>query len=902
MSLLTPPVPLAPPALVSRSKIERPSLNGHWVRRPRIESRLDRAFERSLVLITAPAGHGKTSTVVSWLRLRDLDAAWVSVDERDTDLTRFATHVAVALDRVVPGVAPELFAMLAAPDRLGPPELGESFGEALYDLERDVLLVLDDFHAAGSVAASAFIGGLLTAAPRRLHTILCTRNSPNIPLARLRTMGEVEELTGADLRLSPGETGQLLRLESGESVDQALEASVQASVGGWPAAIRLIALSGAGDALQRREPVVERHAQLLGDYLGEEVLDRLPRAHRDLLLWASLLDRFNAPLLETLAAEQGGEPLRRDEVERLRGLELFREIPGLSETWFAYHPLFREVLRRELERTTDAAAIVARRRSIARWFATVGLTLEAVEHIVALDDIPAAGGLIESNLNDAFAREDWLSVASWLRCIPLEAVGESPELLLASAWVAYLSGRDARLADILETMCGANIWRGATPAQRAEIALLTTVPEADPIAAIEVAEHAIAVIPPSNRYRYGYAHMTLGLALTSAGREDEALARIGAFTERESARIDAASIRGYFARAIVLRQSGRLARCEQTAADQLQLAAMNGLPVTAGWGALILGAIAHERGDLAQASRHVGTVIADAGRVHFICLRESFFVQILAYEAQGLRAEADRAITRLRESAVGSETMSQLQLVDSFLARTALIRGDLAAAQRWLETTSPSSAYEDFKATEQTTLTRVKVLIALGTAATLNEADHLLTAFVAFARTRHMRLALIEGLAVQALLYQARSDGAAAARALRESLELAAPEGVVQRYAYLGPALAPILRRLLAERAPHHHVRAVLRTLEAVLDVQPSNQSGTKTLGRQSLAEPLTDREIEVVRLLARRLTNTEIGEELFISPITVKNHVAHITNKLGVSGRRAAVERAGELGLLVAS
>src|SRR5687767_3796390 len=107
MSLLAPPVPLAPPALVSRSKIERPSLNGHWVRRPRIESRLDRAFERSMVLITAPAGHGKTSTVVSWLRLRDLDAAWVSVDERDADLTRFATHVAVALDRVVPGVAPE---------------------------------------------------------------------------------------------------------------------------------------------------------------------------------------------------------------------------------------------------------------------------------------------------------------------------------------------------------------------------------------------------------------------------------------------------------------------------------------------------------------------------------------------------------------------------------------------------------------------------------------------------------------------------------------------------------------------------------------------------------------------------------------------------------------------------
>ena len=165
-----------------------------------------------------------------------------------------------------------------------------------------------------------------------------------------------------------------------------------------------------------------------------------------------------------------------------------------------------------------------------------------------------------------------------------------------------------------------------------------------------------------------------------------------------------------------------------------------------------------------------------------------------------------------------------------------------------------------------------------------------------------MRLALIESLAVQALLQQARSDGAAAARALRESLELAAPEGVVQRYAYLGPALAPILRRLLADRSPHPHARVVLGALEAVLGAQPANQTGAKTPGRESLADPLTDRELDVMRLLARRLTNNEIGEELFISPITVKNHVAHITDKLGVSGRRAAVERAGELGLLRAA
>ena len=129
---------------------------------------------------------------------------------------------------------------------------------------------------------------------------------------------------------------------------------------------------------------------------------------------------------------------------------------------------------------------------------------------------------------------------------------------------------------------------------------------------------------------------------------------------------------------------------------------------------------------------------------------------------------------------------------------------------------------------------------------------------------------------------------------------MAAPEGIVQRYAYLGPALAPILRRLLAERSPIHHARNVLGALEAVLAAQPLRTSRSKTPGRDLAGEPAHGPGARGAALLARRLTNNEIGDELFISPITVKHHVAHIADKLGVSGRRAAVERAGELGLLL--
>jgi LuxR family transcriptional regulator, maltose regulon positive regulatory protein len=327
---------------------------------------------------------------------------------------------------------------------------------------------------------------------------------------------------------------------------------------------------------------------------------------------------------------------------------------------------------------------------------------------------------------------------------------------------------------------------------------------------------------------------------------------------------------------------------------------MNNLPLSAGWGAAFLGFVAHERGELAQATRQFETVFAGAEKFHFVCIRDVFFAQILAFQAQGLHDEVDRAAARMRELVIAAETPQHLEMVDSVVARTALIRGDLATAQRWLETSSARIGRDALKSIEHPLLTRVKVLVAVGTHDTLAEADYLLSTFLSAARATHMTLALLEGLAVQAMLHEVRGESGAAECALRESLAMAAPEGIVQRYAYLGPGLAPVLLRLLAERTPHPHTRSVLSALESVLAAMPS-ASAIET--HQNGAEnPLTERELDVMRLLARRLTNNEIGEELFISPITVKNHIAHITEKLGVSGRRAAVERAGDLGLLLAA
>ena len=818
--------------------------------RSRLETRLDRALERSLLVMSAPAGHGKTSTIVCWLQLRGLDAAWVSVDERDADLTRFAAHVAMALDRVVPGVAAALFPPLTVPDRLPPTDLGEAFGESLYDLGRDAILVARrlprrrQWRGRGVCRRTPAFRSPPVAHDPQLPAEAAVLSRVSAPLAKSRSS---RAPTSAS---RPRRPESCCESKPARRLPQSSRMSVHASVGGWPAAIRLIAISrGANDAGPHKV-VTEHQEQLLLDYLGEEVLARLPIAQRQLLLRASLVDRFNRSLLEALAADLDGQRIDRTDIERLRALELFREIPGLDETWFAYHPLFRAVLRGELERTSDTAAIAALHRTIAGWFAAAGLTQEAVDHLVEAGDVSAAASLIESRASAAFTAEDWQSIAGWLRSIPMGEIRQRPELLLASAWVGFLGGRSSRVAEVMQALRDPESRLQAHQGQLAEIALIAESTDGDPERWIAVAERAVASISASRRYRYGYAHMTLGLALTEAGRADEALARLAAFTERESARIDAASIRGYFGRTLVLWHMGRLSQCEQTAADQWQLATMNALPVTAGWGAGFLSFIAHERGHLAEGDHHLAAVIAAAERLHFDCVREAFFIQILTFAARGKQIEADRAIARLRELAISVETPHQIARVDSIAARVALMRGDLAMAQRSLPSTTISTAGTGLLNVEQPLLTRVKVLIAVGTQDALAEADALLAGFIARARRGHYALSLLESLAVLALLHEARGERAAATQALRESLQMAAPEGIVQRYAYLGPAVAPILRRLLTELdAPH--ARQVLAALESVLAAQPELPSPEPPRPQTTLTAPLSAREIEVLHCLA---------------------------------------------------
>ncbi len=863
---------------------------------------LDKSIQGRLATIIAPAGHGKTTSVVSWLEHNEMTTAWVSVDPRDASLTRFATHLAVALGLYAPRLLETYLPHLTSPDRLDAQRLGAELGDSLYAIDHEVVLVVDDLHWAMTERNLSFLSGLIDAAPRRLRFFILSRQRVPLPMARLRVQDSLLELLGADLRFSSDETAEFLTMESHAPVVPELADRVHDACGGWPAAVRLMGLGMHAwpDLAQAAEPA-SVDVDVLLQYLSEEVLDHLPAHQREMLLFAALPARFTTGLLIHLC-QDGQEQPTPDVLRQLRALDLYREEAGPDDGWLVYHPVFRAAFQTYLQQRVPQARLREAHTRIAAWFARNAMIREAVEHYVFVHNIDAAANVITAHAQAAFDREDWRAVDEWLQHLPAAAIDDRRELVLISAWVSYLSGRWGRLRRAVSVLRTMQQTASATPALSAELDAAAFRPsgllETDPALAITQAQAIMAEMSRDKRYQLGFAAALMSDALAAAGDYQDALDWLTTFLEQESATVDAASIRGYIAKGLALWRMGAIDPCAQTAHDAVRLASAADFRLSAAWAELFMARIALERGELVRASLHYHRVIADSYHVHFDCLREAFVGQTLAFEFLGQHDEADRAVGRFRELAASAEYFEPLLYVDALAAQVALMRGDLTAARTWVRSTSPTLDLNGVGTILQPMLIRAHVLATLRGDDELAEAHHLVAAFLEQAARVHHRVAQIEGLAVQALVYEHAGQRANADAALRASLVAAAPERLVQRYVVIGPGLAPVLRRLVAGPTGVPYARDILRAVEQTW-AKPAT-------GMHEPAAPgtarLSPRELDVLHCLELRYSTAEIAGHLFISANTVQNHIAHIRAKLGLPGgsrRRAIVDAARAQGHL---
>lgn len=864
------------------TKLYVPGAHGALVDRPRLTERLDRGAESALLLVSAPAGFGKSTLLAQWASSRDV--AWLSLDRDDNDPTRFWTYVVAALRTAVPGVGETAGSMLAQ----GAPTQAV-LAVLLNDLvatPHDVLLVLDDYHLVETPAVHEAVAFLLDHLPERLHLVISGRTDPPLPMARLRAAGRLVEVRASDLRFTSDEVDAYLNRSMGLRLTAPDTAALEARTEGWIAALQLAALS-----LQGRDDAGGFIAGFAGDdryvvnYLVEEVLVRQPEQVQSFLLHTSILDRLTGPLCDAVT----GQPTGRSMLEALDRANLFLVPLDDRRQWYRYHRLFADVLgARLLEAHPDRLPELHRRASA--WYAHEGAVAEAVGHALAAGDVDRAADLVELAVPTMRRQRQEATVLGWLRALPEPVLRMRPVLSVHYAGALLSTGH---LDDVDERLRDAERWLDPG-ADRSVMTVLDHVEFArmpallalyraahwlalgDVTSAIASAESALENAGDADLVR-GAAAGLLGLAYWATG-ELEAGHR--SWAESATSLERAGHLADTFGCAVAMADirlaQGRLRDAQRTYERALALAG----PALRGAADMFVGlaGVHRERGDLAAAEDDLAR--SDALGDHLGLPQNPYRWRVAMARIRESAGDLDGALTLLddAERVYVPDFFPDVHPIAAVRARVQIRQGDLAGARSWAVARGLSADDDLVYLREFEHLTLARLLAA--SPEDRDQAVRLLERLLAAAESGGRTGSALEILVQLALAQQARGDGRAATEAVERAVALAAPEGYVRTFADEGRPLAA----LLAKGTP------AARRLLAAFGERPV---------RQPLVDPLSERELDVLRLLRSDLDGPEIARELVVSLHTVRSHTKSIYAKLGVNSRRAAVRRAEELDLL---
>jgi LuxR family maltose regulon positive regulatory protein len=920
------PATTTPPAAVRRArdallatKLHVPGPRPGLVPRARLLARLDASIGRELVLVCTPAGFGKTTLLAEWARQARQPVAWLSLDDGDNDPTRFWRHVSAALDRPRPGVAERVAGLLGGPQAASFDAVAVTLVNELAEVAEQVVLVVDDYHLVQAPPVHTSVGFLVEHLPASLRLVVATRTDPPLPLARLRARGQLAELREADLRFTSHEAAELLHAGVGPELPEAAVAALEDRTEGWVAGLQLAALSlrDHSDPTGFVEGFSGSHRYVL-DYLTEEVLDRQPEQLRTFLLETSVLDRLSGELGAAVTGRSDSQQL----LEQIERSNLFLHPLDEVRGWWRYHRLFADLLRARLHQH-QPERVPELHRAAAAWHDQHGLAEDAVRHALAAGDMAWAARLVDRHAQSRLERGEGATLQRWLAALPAELVCTWPRLCLAEAIIALIAGRldevEAQLTQSERVYDADRPRAGGTHRGLANVPGMLAMMRAelahrggDAEATIRLARQGLAVTDAEDQYLRYHLRWNLAVGTLLEGRvadAEAALAELAADPWATGPRWYL-TVRTRRTLGQVQRAQGRLGAALRSCQQALELAAdAAGRPTVPPVALAYVGIaeLLRERGELEAALDHATQGVALCRQLAYgQWLGTSLAVLAWVREALGDHNGALVAIGEARWSVPDPEVIVDLILPVAVLrARLLLARGEVAEVARWARRRGLDAADEPRYAREWEHLVLARVLVAEHAP---ERALPLLARLDDLAAAQQRIGSLIEIRALQAVTLDAAGDQPGALDALAGALTLAAPEGWQRVFVDEGAPMAALLGRLVAARHPSQVPpdggvpSAYLGRLLAAFGqagAQRVRPTGRAVAVSPSLIDPLTDRELEVLALLAAGTSNRQIADELVVVEETVKKHVSHILGKLGAANRTQAVARARQLGLL---
>ncbi|CAN5632045.1 LuxR C-terminal-related transcriptional regulator [soil metagenome] len=891
-----------------QTKLHMPALRPTLVARSRLLTKLNTGLKGKLTLVAAPAGFGKTTLICDWLHQTPVPAVWLSLDAGDNEINRFLRYVIGALQNAQPTLGQEAATRLQL---LQPAPVDEVLTVLLNDLAtttQKLILVLDDYHVIEAAAIHQALAFLLERLPPQLHLVITSRANPPLSLARLRGQGELTEVRAAELRFTQAEAGIFLQHFSHLILAPGDLALLAERTEGWIVGLQLAALS-----LEQRADVAGFVQNFSGsnifilDYLVEEVLAQRSPASQTFLLYTSILERMCGPLCDAVLGEQRERSARAD-LQELEQANLFIIPLDDDRYWYRYHHLFAGVLQQRL-RQAEPERIAELHERASLWFETQGLIDEAVAHARHAGNLPRVTQLIEQEIRALIMRGFFDTANRWLATLSESLIRERPRLLIAQAWLrlfeipfgnieAALRQAENILAQKVDQP--ADQQEATTPALLAEIAALRAAEagiSGKPMA-LQLAQEALRLAGPENLFVQSIINYALASFDWGSGQWatiQQTFQQAINTAQATGNVIIAASVRYNFA--MFHMQHGDLTGADALLAqsETFTKSQPNRWPwsiVDSVW--VGRGRLCYERNELDQALRllQAGIELAQR-RNNLYVIIDGWLTLALVHQAQGAGALAQVALDQAMALVSNATRPGTPQLVAAHQARLWLMQGDGERTIHWAQTQATLSNADPVAVVALRALTLAAIYIAQG-AATAQQALVLLEGATEGATEWAGRRLQI--YALQALAFNQLGRPTEAQQAIKQAVAIGEAAGYVRLLIDQSVDLAPLLTQLPSTPYRDKLLAALGSDRTAP---SPTHSVPNRVSANQNLIEPLSERELAVLRLVIAGASNQVIADQLVITVGTVKNHMTNILGKLNVRNRWEAIRKTQEIGLL---
>jgi LuxR family maltose regulon positive regulatory protein len=914
------------------TKLPSPKYRPNVISRFALTEKLSEGLSKKFTLVSAPAGYGKSTIIENWVLDLGRPLSWLSLDKEDNDPYQFFTYLVAALGKIKNEFGQSIEVALTTSARPEMKELVVKFLQELAVFKEPSVFVLDDYHVIEERQIHEIIGDFINRMPPAMHLVLISREDPPLPLAKLRVRGEISEIRASDLEFTRGESETFLNEIMGLDLSIEEIAMLEARTEGWIAGLVLAAhsLRSTSDRWAFLREFAGDDRQVM-DYLSDEAMANLPEEVQEFLLKTSLLDQLNAELCQTVVYGEGSVERSQSLLEYMERANLFTIPLDQQRRWYRYHHLFKEMLESYLRLRLPEKIVEIHARA-SRWYEKEGQLTLALRHIRASGDQEREISVVERHGIAALSRGEGRNVLRWLDNMPIEVVRNRPFLCVLYAWAQWLSNysdppptihywlEDAErgmsssleILDSEDNVMGDRL-KGYIAALRVGIALFQAN---DPPQIINMANEALEQVHEEDVWLLSMLHHILTMhylikdEVQAAIRSDEKAFRYAKISE-----FDYLSIGIFYDRAAIALRQAKTGEAEAICVEGLQAAIKPNRRVSPISGVIqtLRGRIMLERNELEAAEKMLNKGLDLLSLTSDQELRELARGELARlYQARGEWSRAEEIIGQIEPFSdwVSSFTSALQALL--WLRESEQYPRSMIKAVQWAnehreglgDTDEIPAVLPIFEMKYAVMVILVRVLI--GHAREMSNASRkrtiqslleLLDVQMTISDRTGWMERLMELAILKAMAHDALGESESALKAIQQALKIGEPERYVRIFVDEGPAMGRLLHELASREIFTEYVGHLLA---AFPDAKPVRETPLKTsdLGYE-VVEPLSDRELEVLNLIAEGLSNREIAQRLYLSPNTVKGHSRNIFGKLGVNNRTQASTRARRMGLL---